>query len=592
MCSIVQQVFGCGGTHDLDANAVLECDILVIGAGAAGLAAAAAVQDGGRRVIVIEKEDHVGGTTIGSGGCMWIPNNLYMQELGIEDSTEQAECYINAVEKATRPALAEDTASQALRKGWLKSFLTQGPEMMRYFRGQGFLWMPSPSKIPDYHPHMEGAVEHGRTLDPEVFDAATLEDWLKYLPAQGKMPVIPRFQDLFIPTRPTSPTSRPTGSAASIQCMRRPTSMGQSIIAQLLNICRKHGNVSILTRCELQELLSSEAEGRVTGAKVRCERSHESVDIHASLGVILATGGFSQNQVMRNSYLRIAPAEVAGAKMATTADWSLAARGDVGAALQVGERLGADSAQLDQVWGIPTRIDFAEGKVTEAMFAISKPFSFVVDGLGCRFFSESQPYGPAVRAMYERAKENTKAAVFWLIFDSLYMQKYTPRGLENSCLIDVAVSIGRLFRSDTIDDLANRILQPDNHLQSTVAEWNKMCENGHDMYFHRGEDRYQQFIGDPNVAPNPCMGPVKESPFYAMEIFPGDAGTRGGLLTDEFARVLDKSGKVISGLYAGGNASIALLESQGAGTTLAPAMTEGFIAVNNMLSVANGAKAR
>ncbi|KAI3560788.1 FAD binding domain-containing protein [Fusarium oxysporum f. sp. albedinis] len=597
MCSEAQQVSGRGGTHNLDGKAVFECDILVIGAGAAGLAAAAAVHDEGHRVIVIEKEDHVGGTTFGSGGCMWIPNNLCMQELGIEDSTEQAECYINAVEKATRPALAEDTARQALRNRWLKAFLTQGPEMMRYFRGQGFLWMQLPSKIPDYHPHMEGAVEHGRTLDPEVFDAATLEDWLKYLPAQSKMPVIPRFQDLFVSTRHTSSTSRTTESAASIQCMGRPTSMGQSLIAQLLNICRKHGNVTILTRCELQELLSSGAEGRVIGAKVRCERSHESVDIHASLGVILATGGFSQNQVMRDTYLRIVPAEVAGAKMVTMADWSLAARGDVGVALQVGERLGADSAQLDQVWGIPTRIDFAEGrmmeeKVTEAMFAISKPFSFVVDGDGRRFFSESQPYGPAVRAMYERAKENTKATVFWLIFDSMYMQEYPPRGLENSYSIDVAVNLGRLFRSDTIDDLAKQILEPDHHLQSTVVEWNEMCENGHDKYFHRGEDRYQQFIGDPNVTPNPCMGPVKESPFYAMKIFPGDAGTRGGLLTDEFARVLGKSGIAIPGLYAGGNASVALLESQGAGTTLAPAMTEGFIAVSNMLSVANGAEAR
>ncbi|EGU72403.1 hypothetical protein FOXB_17088 [Fusarium oxysporum f. sp. conglutinans Fo5176] len=64
-----------------------------------------------------------------------------------------------------------------------------------------------------------------------------------------------------------------------------------------------------------------------------------------------------------------------------------------------------------------------------------------------------------------------------------------------------------------------------------------------------------------------------------MKIFPGDAGTRGGLLTDEFARVLGKSGIAIPGLYAGGNASVALLESQGAGTTLAPAMTEGFIAL-------------
>ncbi|RKK56808.1 hypothetical protein BFJ69_g17625 [Fusarium oxysporum] len=88
--------------------------------------------------------------------------------------------------------------------------------------------------------------------------------------------------------------------------------------------------------------------------------------------------------------------------------------------------------------------------------------------------------------------------------------------------------------------------------------------------------------------PNPCMGPVKDSPFYAIRVFPGDAGTRGGPETDQFARVLRDDGTVISGLFAGGNASVALLGTQGAGTTLAPAMTEGFIAVRYMQGLARG----
>ncbi|KAG7001232.1 3-ketosteroid 1-dehydrogenase helE [Fusarium oxysporum f. sp. conglutinans] len=136
MCQVLRSWLRAGVIDDLDVSLLPTEN--GSGAGAAGLAAAAAVHDEGRIVIVIEKEDHVGGTTFGSGGCMWMPNNLCMQELGIEDSTVQAECYISAVEKATRPALAEDTARQALRNRWLKTFLTQGPEMMRYFRDQGF----------------------------------------------------------------------------------------------------------------------------------------------------------------------------------------------------------------------------------------------------------------------------------------------------------------------------------------------------------------------------------------------------------------------------------------------------------------------
>jgi 3-oxosteroid 1-dehydrogenase len=436
---------------------------------------------------------------------------------------------------------------------------------------------------------MEGAIKYGRTLDPEVFDAASLEGWLKYLPAQSNVPVIPRFEDFCVLTRPPFSTGRATGNVALPQDMERPMSMGQSLIAQLLKICKEHNNVDIWTQCELQELLSSDLDGRVIGARVRCGRSEESVHIHASLGVVLTTGGFSQNQEMRDAYLGMAPAGGTASKMLTMTGWSLAAHGDVGIALQVGQRLGADSAQLDQVWGIPTMIDPGTGKVTEAMFAISKPFSFVVDGHGRRFFSESQPYGAAVRSMYDRAKKNGGAAEFCLIFDGNYMQRYAIGGLKSPRSIDQAVEQGLLFRSDTVDDLAKQILEPNHNLQTTVSEWNEMCGNGHDKHFHRGEDRYQQFIGDPDVSPNPCMGPVKEGPFYAIKIFPGDAGTRGGLLTDEFARVLRKSGDVIHGLFAGGNASVALLDSQGAGTTLAPSMIEGFIAVNCILSQASGA---
>ncbi|KAG7004109.1 3-ketosteroid 1-dehydrogenase helE [Fusarium oxysporum f. sp. conglutinans] len=135
MCQVLRSWLRAGVIDDLDVSLLPTEN--GSGAGAAGLAAAAAVHDEGRRVIVIEKEDHVGGTTFGSGGCMWMPNNLCMQELGIEDSTVQAECYISAVEKATRPALAEDTARQALRNRWLKTFLTQGARDDEIFQRSG-----------------------------------------------------------------------------------------------------------------------------------------------------------------------------------------------------------------------------------------------------------------------------------------------------------------------------------------------------------------------------------------------------------------------------------------------------------------------
>ncbi|KAH7183963.1 FAD binding domain-containing protein [Fusarium oxysporum] len=553
-CATAHEDFGHHQAPNHQRISVIKCDILIIGAGAAGLAAAAAAHDPGLRVILAEKEDHVGGTAFRSGGCMWMPDNFLMKETGIQDNKEQAARYINAVAKLTCSSLEEQAFHGRLRA--------------EHFRDQGFRWMAKPSQFPDYHPHIEGAVHHGRTLDPAVFDAASLDG----------APVIPRFEDFRCRAEVSA---LPKG-------MSRPVSMGRSLIAQLLKVCKEHDNVEIWTRWELSELLLSGRDGGVIGARVQRRGSEELVDIHASLGVILTTGGFSQNQEMRDAYLAGTATSEATSGMSTKAEWSLASNADAGIALRVGQRIGAGSAQLGQVWGIPTMIDPRTGKVTEAMFAISKPFSIVVDGCGRRFFSESQPYGEAVRSMYERANEDVEAATFWLVFDRRYRRRYPIGSLKSTWQIDQAVEQGLLLHSDTIDGLAEQMHVPSRNLRTTVEEWNEMCDQGRDKYFHRGEDKYQQFIGDPTVVPNPCMGPVKESPFYGIRIFPGDAGTRGGPQTDQFARVLRAEGSVISGLFAGGNASVALLGTQGAGTTLAPAMTEGFIAVKYMQHLARG----
>ncbi|KAL3587977.1 hypothetical protein FPOAC2_13876 [Fusarium poae] len=588
-CAAAHEDFG---RHQQTPNhqrtAVTKCDILIIGAGAGGLAAAAAAHDQGLRVILVEKEGHVGGTTFRSGGCMWMPNNFLMQETGIEDSKEQAARYINAVAKLGSPVLEEQAVHVDLRDKRLDAFLMQGPEMMRYFRDQGFRWMARPSQFPDYHPYVDGAVEHGRTLDPAVFDAASLGHYQKYLPKPDGAPVVPRFEDFRVLTRLRSSRPCPAEASALPKGMVRPMSMGRSLIAQLLKVCKEHDNVEIWTGWELSELLLSDHDGGVVGARVHRGGGEEHVNIHASLGVILTTGGFSQNQKMRDAYLGGTTTKETTSFMSTRAEWSLASNGDAGIALQAGLKIGAGSAQLGQVWGIPTMVDPRTGKVTEAMFAISKPFSIVVDASGCRFFSESQPYGETVRSMYKRASEDAGAATFWLVFDRQYSRRYPIGSLKSAWQTEQAIKQGFLSRSDTIDGLAEQMRVPKHSLQATVGEWNAMCDQGRDKHFHRGEDKYQKFIGDPTVEPNPCMGPVSKSPFYAIRIFPGDAGTQGGLETDQHGRVLRADGSVISGLFAGGNASVALLGTQGAGTTLAPAMTEGFVAVRYMRHLADG----
>ena len=84
--------------------------------------------------------------------------------------------------------------------------------------------------------------------------------------------------------------------------------------------------------------------------------------------------------------------------------------------------------------------------------------------------------------------------------------------------------------------------------------------------------------------PNPSLGPIAKAPFYAVRVYPGDLGTKGGLLTDAKARVLDNNQRPIPGLFAAGNCSAAVMGPSypGAGGTIGPALTFGFLAAETL----------
>jgi 3-oxosteroid 1-dehydrogenase len=128
-------------------------------------------------------------------------------------------------------------------------------------------------------------------------------------------------------------------------------------------------------------------------------------------------------------------------------------------------------------------------------------------------------------------------------------------------------------------------------LTSTVARFNEFARTGRDEDFRRGDSAYDRYYGDPRQHPNPCLGPLLKPPFYAFQIVPGDLGTKGGLRTDERARVLRDDGTPIPGLYAAGNTSAAVMGRSyaGAGATIGPAMTFGYLAALDLAAVTSAA---
>jgi 3-oxosteroid 1-dehydrogenase len=138
---------------------------------------------------------------------------------------------------------------------------------------------------------------------------------------------------------------------------------------------------------------------------------------------------------------------------------------------------------------------------------------------------------------------------------------------------------GELVQAKTLPELAKKMGVDTDTLLATVERFNEFARKGVDEDFERGRTLYDQYYGDPLVKPNPNLGPIEKGPFLAVKIYPGDLNTKGGLVTDEYARVVREDNSVIAGLYAAGNntASVMGHTYPGPGASIAPAGVFGYI---------------
>ena len=120
-------------------------------------------------------------------------------------------------------------------------------------------------------------------------------------------------------------------------------------------------------------------------------------------------------------------------------------------------------------------------------------------------------------------------------------------------------------------------------LRASVERFNGFARAGRDEDFHRGESAYQQWLGDALHKPSPSLGTIEQGPFFALQVYPGDVSTYGGLVTDTQARVLRRDGSVIPGLYATGTSTASVMgrAEAGAGGSVGPSLTWGFVAARH-----------
>ena len=139
------------------------------------------------------------------------------------------------------------------------------------------------------------------------------------------------------------------------------------------------------------------------------------------------------------------------------------------------------------------------------------------------------------------------------------------------------------YKANTIEELCEQLKVPTATVKSTLARFNQYAIKGEDPDYNRGWSAQDRYYGDPAVKPNCALGPIETAPFYAVQIYPGDLGTKGGLVTDADARVLKDDGRAIPGLYAAGNSTASVMGRTypGAGGTIGPALVFGFLAAES-----------
>ena len=540
-------------------------DLAVIGSGAAGLAAALTASIDGLDALVIEKTGHYGGTTALSGGVLWIPGNARMQRASADDDMERALTYL------------EHHVGNRVGPERLRAFVTNAPRMLNHLLRHSQLDVETFFGFPDYRPHSPGAVTESRSVEPRVFAGRRLGKHLGKLRSRG--PIVPGgIVGTMVELRQLASARANPGQLLKAWRLlprnlwnraagRRHLANGAALVGRLrLSLLERQ--VPLWLNASLSELLVE--DGRILGLRVNVDGQHRNVQ--ARKGVVLAAGGFERNAEMRREHLDAEP---------DTA-YTSGAEGNTGDAIQAGLAIGAAVDLMDDAWWAPTFMP-PGGAPQIVIFERAKPGNIIVDAAGQRFANEADPYNDLVKQMQEAHQAGAAAIPAHMVFDHAYRAKYPIGGMLPGITPQRHLDSGFVIRAETLNELARQAGIDADGLTATVARFNAMAAKGRDEDFQRGESAFDRFSGDPAVEPNPCLAPLDRPPFYAMKLYPGDLGTKGGLLTNEFAQVMDTSGAPIPGLYAAGNASASVMGNfyPGAGGTIGPAMTFGYIAARH-----------
>ena len=557
------------------------CDLLVIGSGAGGLAAAVTAAALGLDVVVIEKEGQFGGTTAWSGGWMWIPRNPLARAAGIEEDEETIRTYL-------RHELGAD-----YDEAFVTTLLEQGPRMVSFFQRETAVDFIDGNLIPDFHGKSPGAGTGGRSLCAKPLDGRELG---------------PRLKDLRPPLEEVAPFGMNIGSGADLRHFLNATRKIPSFLHVLHRLARhfadraRHGRgqhlvngnalaarllksaddlgVALLNNTAAIELIRDGEQ--VAGAVVETGGRRQAV--RASRGVVLATGGFPYDIERKAELFPHAPTG--------HEHWSAAPCSNTGDGIRLGEAAGGHlETELPNAgaWAPVSLVPKPDGETGRFPHLIerAKPGAIMVRNDGRRFCNEADSYHDVMQALFA-VTPPSEPAECWLICDHGFLRRYgLGRVRPRPFPIGRWLANGYLKRGRTPEALAEACGIDAAGFSAALAAYNRDAAQGLDPTFGRGDTPYNRVQGDSEHRPNPCVAPIGPGPFYAIKIVAGSLGTFAGLKTDASARVLGPGDAPIPGLYAVGNDMSSMMAGRypAGGITLGPAMTFGYVAAHHASGV-------
>jgi 3-oxosteroid 1-dehydrogenase len=523
----------------------LETDVVVVGAGASGLAAANAAAVRGHRVVIVEAREEAGGTTAKSAGGFMVTANDFHREAGIVEDREQT---LRLMARTSFPARydprAERLGLEPLDYDLLTTFYDRSNEVANALAADGVLTFAPQLAIsgdsrgfPSYFTHLdEETIYYGRTLTSRTPDG--LEGY------------------------------------------------GRELVRQLLAGAERKG-AHLLTGHRVTEILTE--DGEVTG--VRAESSTGTRTIHARQAVIFGSGGFAHNVELVERHL---PVGVYGGCAVPTS------QGDL---ITLTQGLDVELAHLDQAWWgeVPVEVALENRETPVLLFYPFGDSMFYVNAEGRRVVNEKKVYDQRGPVHFVRDQDGgLPNQLLFMIYDSAVANEPTadyparwpvpPAGQDAHYVIRGAtleeLEAGIRERLASLGDRVDGIQLADTFgetLRETLARFNHFGDTGVDEDFQRGQQPIElDCAGPPRKGnhPNPVLFPLQaQGPYYCIITGGGLLDTKGGPRINTNAQILRKDGTPILRLYGAGNciASPSAAAYWTGGTTIGLGMTYGYI---------------